>query len=345
MKTGCYTALITPFSSNNGVDEEGLERLVEFQMLNGVAGIVASGTTGESPTLSWAEHNKVTERVVGAMKGRGLCIAGSGSNSTTETLEATGHAVRAGAGAMLLVDPYYNGPSSLEIRKEYLEPVAGRFPDTIIIPYLVPARTGTQLLPEDLALAGSRFPNVSAVKDATGNFDNMRRIRQCCGENISILSGDDNLTCRIMTDPLINACGVISVYSNIFPRAVSQMVTAVAQGESGVAARLEGQMSPLLELVTITTKETTSYGPISCRARNPLPVKTLMAVLGLPSGRCRRPLGRMTVRGMETLLAAARKIFAASPELFDPLAEFFDVDVDTRLNDTGCIKELAYDSY
>lgn len=344
MISGCYTALITPLE-NGRVDEEGLDRLVEFQMQNGVAGIVAMGTTGESPAFDWKEHNQVTERIVGTMKGRGLCIAGSGSNSTAETLEATEHAVRAGAQAMLLVDPYYNGPSSLEIRKEYIEPVAGRFPKTIIIPYLVPGRTGTQLLPEDLALAGSRFPNVSTVKDATGNIDNMRRIRQCCGERMSILSGDDNLTCRMMTDPLIRACGVISVYANIFPRALSQMVSAVAQGKSDVAGRLEGQLTPLLELVTVTTTETTPYGPVNCRARNPLPVKTLMAVLGMPSGSCRRPLGRMTAGGLEKLVTAARTIYADAPELFAPMADFFDVDVEARLNDAGVIRQLIYDSY
>jgi 4-hydroxy-tetrahydrodipicolinate synthase len=344
MISGCYTALITPLD-NGRVDEEGLDRLVEFQMTNGVAGIVAMGTTGESPAFDWKEHNQVTERIVRVMKGRGLCIAGSGSNSTAETLEATGHAVRAGARAMLLVDPYYNGPSSLEIRKEYIEPVAERFPDTTIIPYLVPARTGTQLLPEDLALATGRFPNIGAVKDATGNFDNMKRIRQCCGDKMIILSGDDNLTCRMMSDSGIRAGGVISVYANIFPRALSGMVAAAARGDYEAAGRLEKSLSPLLELVTVTTTEMTPYGPVSCRARNPLPVKTLMAVLGMPSGSCRRPLGRMTAAGLEKLLTATRAMFSASPDLFAPMAGFFGVDVESRLNDTARIRQLIYESY
>ncbi|MEW6078077.1 MAG: 4-hydroxy-tetrahydrodipicolinate synthase [Thermodesulfobacteriota bacterium] len=344
MISGCYTALITPLDKGR-VDEEGLDRLVEFQMTNGVTGIVAMGTTGESPAFDWQEHNQVTERIVRAMKGRGMCIAGSGSNSTVETLEATGHAAKAGARAMLLVDPYYNGPSSLEIRKEYIEPVAERFPDTTIIPYLVPGRTGTQLLPEDLALAAERFPNIGAVKDATGSFDNMKRIRHCCGEKMAILSGDDNLTCRMMSDPQIRACGVISVYANIFPRALSEMVAAMARGRGEVALGLEKQLSPLLELVTVTTTETTPHGPVSCRARNPLPVKTLMAVLGMPSGSCRRPLGRMTAAGLEKLLAATRTMFSASPELFAPMADFFKVDVASRLNDTARIRQLVYESY
>jgi 4-hydroxy-tetrahydrodipicolinate synthase len=344
MESGCYTALITPFL-DDAVDEKGLERLVEFQMLNGVSGIVAVGTTGESPTLGWEEHNQVTERIAHMIKGKGLCIAGTGSNNTAETLAATGHSVKAGAEALLLVDPYYNGPSSLEIRKEYIEPVARQFPDTIVIPYVVPGRTGTQLLPEDLALAGERFPNVRAVKDATGNFDNMRRIRECCGDNFALLSGDDNLTCRMMADPLINACGVISVYANIFPGAMSQMVAAAARGESEVAGRLEKKMGPLLELVTVTTTETTPHGPVMCRARNPLPVKTLMAVLGMPSGQCRRPLGKMTAAGLEKLLAATREILTVSPELFAPLEAFFGIDVETRLKDPDVFRALVYESY
>ncbi len=344
MESGCYTALITPFIDDK-VDAEGLERLVEFQMLNGISGIVAVGTTGESPTLGWEEHNQVTERIARMIKGKGLCIAGTGSNNTAETLEGTAHSVKAGAQAVLLVDPYYNGPSSLEIRKEYIEPVAREFPDTTVIPYVVPGRTGAQILPEDLALAGERFPNVCAVKDATGNLDNMRRTRQCCGENFSILSGDDNLTCLMMADPLIRAGGVISVYANIFPGAMSEMVTAAARDEREVAGRLEKQLGPLLELVTVTTTESTPHGPVACRARNPLPVKTLMAVLGMPSGGCRRPLGRMTATGLDKLLTAAREMLAESPELFTPIADFFGIDVEARLNDPDAIKQLVYDAY
>ncbi len=344
MLSGCYTALITPFT-DDGVDEEGLEKLIEFQMANGVAGIVAAGTTGESPTLNWAEHNQVTEKIARMLNGKGMCIAGSGSNNTAETLDASRHAIEAGAEALLLVDPYYNGPSSLEIRKEYIEPVAQAFPDTTIIPYVVPGRTGTQLLPEDLALASEGFPNVCAVKEATGDIENMRRIRQCCGKDFAILSGDDNLTCRIMSDPLIKASGAISVYANLFPRAMSQMVNAALEGNDGIAVRLEGQLESLLELVTVTTTETTPHGPVRCRARNPLPIKTLMRVLGMPSGPCRQPLGRMTPGGLEKLLTAVRSMFTISPELFRPIEDFFNVDVEVCLHDYMSFTSLFYDIY
>lgn len=156
MMTGSYTALATPFA-DDGIDSEGLDRLTEFQISNGITGILAVGTTGESPVLTWDEHNAVVETVAKKTKGRCRCIAGTGSNNTKEAITATGHAVRLGADAVLLVDPYYNGPSSLEIRKEYIGPVAAAFPDIQIIPYVIPGRTGTQLLPEDLALLNKEF--------------------------------------------------------------------------------------------------------------------------------------------------------------------------------------------
>ncbi|MFO8049316.1 MAG: 4-hydroxy-tetrahydrodipicolinate synthase [Desulfosudaceae bacterium] len=344
MISGCYPALITPFQ-DGAVDYEGLSRLVDFQIANGVSGIVAVGTTGESPTLDWNDHNRVIEMIAAKTRGNLQCIAGTGSNNTAETLAATEQAVRAGAEAVLLVDPYYNGPSSLEIRREYIEPVAARFPDTGVIPYVVPGRTGAQLLPEDLALAYGRFKNVNTVKEATADPDNMRRVRQCCGPDFTILSGDDNLTFQLMADPDIRAGGVISVYANIFPKAISEMTMAARQGELDQARRLADQLAPLLELVTVSTTETTPYGEVVCRARNPLPVKTLMAVLGMPAGDCRQPLGRMTAKGLDKLLSAAGKVFEAAPELFQPAASCFGIDVADRLNDPDIRKQLAYQSY
>jgi len=172
MITGCFTALITPFS-NFVVDYENLGKLVDFQIKNGITGILAVGTTGESPSLTWDEHNKVIENIAKKTKGKCVCIAGTGSNNTNETISATEHAVDIGVDAVLLVDPYYNGPSSLEIRREYIEPVAKAFPDIEIIPYVIPGRTGTQLLPEDLAILNKKFKNVNTVKEATGNIDNI----------------------------------------------------------------------------------------------------------------------------------------------------------------------------
>jgi 4-hydroxy-tetrahydrodipicolinate synthase len=344
MQPGCYTALITPFAGG-AVDDAGLRQLVTFQIENGITGLLAVGTTGESPTLTWEEHNRVIAMVAGMTRGRCLCIAGTGSNNTAETLEGTRYAVAAGADAVLLVDPYYNGPSSLEIRREYVGPVAEAFPDTHVIPYVIPGRTGAQLLPEDLALLHRQYPNLHTVKEATGDLANMRRTRACCGPDFVIFSGDDGMTFDMMHDPAIAAAGVISVISNIAPRAVGEMVSLMAAGRHEEAASLRHALDPLFNLVTVKTTEQTPFGDVTCRARNPLALKTLMTVLGMPSGGCRRPLGRMSAKGLETVISAARLVQAQNPEIFAPLAAFFKVDVTARLQDPANWRGLAYDTY
>ncbi|MDX9785539.1 MAG: 4-hydroxy-tetrahydrodipicolinate synthase [Desulfobacterales bacterium] len=344
MINGCYTALITPFQAD-GVDYNGLARLVTYQIENGISGILAVGTTGESPTLNWAEHIRVIEQVAKASKGRIQCIAGTGSNNTAEALTGTRHAVEVGVDAVLLVDPYYNGPSSQEIRKEYVAPIAKAVPGTQVIPYIIPGRSGTQLLPEDLALLAREFDNVQTVKDATGNLENMRRTRACCGPAFSILSGDDGLTYEMMTDAAISAAGVISVFSNLFPRAVSDMVRYLQGGEVEKARALNIALDPLFQLVSVKTMETTPWGHVVCKAKNPLAIKTLMAILGLPAGFCRPPLGKLSQNGLETVLAAARKVLATAPELFEPVAAFFKVNVEERLDTPKFREGLYYETY
>lgn len=344
MQAGCFTALITPFSGD-AVDYDGLSRIVDFQIANGITGILAVGTTGESPTLSWDEHITVIDTIAEKTREKCICIAGTGSNNTSETLSATEHAARAGIEAVLLVDPYYNGPSSIEIRKEYVAPVAAKFPATQIIPYVIPGRTGAQLLPADLAMLARDYPNVASVKEATGSLDNMRLTRQCCGPDFIILSGDDGITYDMMTDPQIKGAGVISVMSNLAPKAVTDMVTLLNEGDTAGAEKLKNALDPLFNLVSIKTTETSSYGEVVCKARNPLPIKTLMQILGLPSGDCRRPLGKLTKAGLDQLLAAARTVQAQSPEILKPAAEFFNVDIDERLNNEKYWEGLYYEAY
>jgi 4-hydroxy-tetrahydrodipicolinate synthase len=344
MKTGCYTALITPFNGER-VDVAGIEKLVNYQIQSGITGVLAVGTTGESPALSWEEHHQVTQVIASACKGKCLCIAGTGSNNTQEALEASRHAVNLGVDGLLLVDPYYNGPSSLEIRKEYVEPVAAAFPDTQVIPYVIPGRTGTQLLPQDLAIAYKAYPNVATVKEATGNLDNMRLTRKCCGPDYTILSGDDALTYDMMTDSGILAGGAISVMSNVVPAAMAKLVRLLVEKDNSEAMKLKNALDPLFELVTVKTSEATPYGDVVFRARNPLAIKTLMAILGMPSGGCRRPLGKMTQTGLEKILSAARAVQKDNPELLQPVAEFFGVNIAERLNTPVYWKGLAYDRY
>jgi 4-hydroxy-tetrahydrodipicolinate synthase len=344
MFRGCYTALMTPFK-NHDVDYEDLEKLVEFQIQGGVRGILAVGTTGESPTLTWEEHNKVVKVVAENTKGQCQIIAGTGSNNTRESLESTQHAVHAGVEAVLLVDPYYNGPSSLEIRREYVAPVANMFPQTQIIPYIIPGRTGAQLLPEDLAILHSQFPNMSSVKEATGDLENMKRTRNYCGEDFSILSGDDDKTYAMMMDPMIKASGVISVASNIAPKAVTDMTTLLNKGKQAEAEKLMVALKPLFGIITVKTQENTPYGEVLCRARNPLPTKTLMSILGIPVGPCRQPLGKMTKKGIDVVLDAGRTVWKNNPEILTPVADFFGVDIEARLYDETRLQELIYTDY
>jgi len=344
MNTGCYTALVTPFKGD-AVDEDGLNRLIDFQIENQITGILAVGTTGESPVLSWEEHNRVIEIVAKKTQDKCLCIAGTGSNNTKEALAATEHAVEAGADAVLLVDPYYNGPSSLEIRREYVGPVAKVFPDVQVIPYVIPGRTGAQLLPEDLALLNKEYANVNTVKEATGNLENMKRTRECCGSDFIIFSGDDGLTYEMMTDPKINAAGVISVASNVAPGAVTRMVRLLEQGDTAEAEKLLSALNLLFNLVTVKTMEKTPYGEVVCRARNPLAMKALMSILGMPSGGCRQPLGKMTENGLEKVLNAAREVQTDAPEIFEPVADFFSVNIEDRLNNPSVFEGLYYEEY
>lgn len=344
MQSGCYTAIITPFAGD-AVDYDGIDRLVDFQITNGITGVLAVGTTGESPALSWNEHNQIIERIAKQTRDKSLCIAGTGSNNTREALEATRHAAQAGVDAVLLVDPYYNGPSSMEIRREYVAPIAAAFPDLQVIPYVIPGRTGAQLLPEDLGLLSQKYKNVSSVKEATGNLTNMRRTRTCCGPNFTIFSGDDGMTYDMMTDLEISAGGVVSVISNIAPAAVVELVQLLASRQFEAAEALKNALTPLFGLVTVATTEKTPFGTVTARFRNPSAIKALMTILGMPCGGCRRPLGRMTPNAIEVVLEAARKVQATNPDIFRPCAEFFGVDIDARLNDPNAWKNLVYSEY
>ncbi|MEM2091948.1 MAG: 4-hydroxy-tetrahydrodipicolinate synthase [Candidatus Bathyarchaeia archaeon] len=342
---GCYTALITPMKKDYEVDFEGLRRLVEFQIEEGVSGLLAVGTTGESPTLTHDESLMVIRETYELAGGKCVTIGGTGSNCTEKTIEMTREVYDFGVRCVLLVDPYYNGPSSLEIRREYIEPVARMFPEVQVIPYVIPGRTGTQLMPQDLAILHSQFENVRAVKEATGNIENMKLTRKLCGEDFDILSGDDDKTYEMMVNPEIRASGVISVTSNVAPRATQNLTKAILEGRLSEAEKILEALKPLFSIVTVRTEETTPYGNVACRARNPLPYKTLMSVLGMPSGPCRRPLGKMTRRGLEVVLNAARLVYERNPEILKPIEDFFDVDLSKRLYDKSFWEGLAYDQY
>jgi 4-hydroxy-tetrahydrodipicolinate synthase len=167
---GCWTAMITPFNRKGEVDFEGLEKNVRFLIENG-SNLVPTGTTGESPTLDWREHDRVITKTVKLAKGKAFVIAGTGSNSTSEAMRGSKHAVEVGAQGVLLVDCYYNGPSSLELRTQYYEVIAKAFRKTFVVPYIIPGRTGTKMEVEDLAILHRKYKNVRSVKEATGDLE------------------------------------------------------------------------------------------------------------------------------------------------------------------------------
>jgi 4-hydroxy-tetrahydrodipicolinate synthase len=328
---GVWTALATPFNRKGEIDFEGLEKNIEFQIANG-AHLIPTGTTGESPTLDWKEHDRVITKTVKLAKGRAFVMAGTGSNSTQEAFRGTKHAVEVGAPAVLLVDCYYNGPSSFELRTEYYERIAKAFRKTFVTPYVVPGRTGTKLEVEDLAILHRKFKNVRSVKEATGDLERMARTRTLLGENFDILSGDDDKTYEMMTRQDIRSSGVVSVISNIVPGPIAEMAKAILSGDMQKANRLKEALDPLFKLVTVNTVESYEGFEVPCKFRNPVPIKTIMKGLGLPSGPCRPPLGKMAPKGLDVVRKILREVHERNPEIFRPLEDFYKVNMEDRIS-------------
>jgi 4-hydroxy-tetrahydrodipicolinate synthase len=342
-----WTALVTPFSTDRQVDHDSLRRLIEFQIEEGVDGVLPCGTTGESPTLSWQEHDAVVEATVRAVEGRTAVLAGTGSNNTDEAIRGTAQAKDVGATAALLVDCYYNGPSTLELRTEYYERVLDEVADIPIVPYVIPGRSGCALSAADLAVLHLNDPKrVPAVKQATGDLDRMRLDRKLAGPALSILSGDDELTLTMMRDADIKACGVISVLSNLVPGAMTSMIRAEQSGDTEESDRLARVLEPIIQLVTcsVTSVRTLPNGQsveVTDKFRNPVPIKTMMAGLGILSSAKRAPLGRMSSAAVKQCREALRAVHEEDPGVLGPIEEAFDVRVGQRLGDDGVWSTLA----
>jgi 4-hydroxy-tetrahydrodipicolinate synthase len=327
---GCWTALVTPFTEQGALDLEGLRKNVTFQ-IEGGTNVIPTGTTGESPTVDWREHNQIIEEVVKLATGRSFVMAGTGSNSTEEALRGTKHAVEVGVEGVLLVDCYYNGPSSLELRTEYYEVIAKAFPQTVITPYVIPGRTGTQLEVEDLAILHRNYKNVRAVKEATGDLERMAKTRRLLGDSFDILSGDDDITFAMMTRDDIKAQGVVSVISNVVPGALAEMTAALNRGDMTRGKELAQALDPLFKIVTVKTVEEYEGFQVPCKFRNPSAIKTLMRGLGMPAGPCRPPLGRMTPTATAVVREAIRTVYENNREVLTPIADFYKVDLEERI--------------
>lgn len=344
---GAWTAMVTPFAGDRTIDQDALRRNIDFQVGQGISGILPVGTTGESPVLSWKEHEEVIDKSIEFAAGRTRVLAGSGSNSTREAIDGAKHAHESGADAVLLVDCYYNGPSSLELRKEYYEAVLDAVPGVHVVPYVIPGRTGCELAVEDLAILAANYEGVHAVKEATGNIERMKRTRDLCGPEFQIMSGDDDVTFKIMTDPEIRASGVISVMSNIAPAAIEKMTRAILESRMDEAARLLDALSPLFGIVTVKVENEREISPgrkitVTDKFRNPQAIKTAMNGLGMHCGPCRRPLGRMTRAGVAVVRAALRETHRKDPSILKPIEDAYGVKIQQRLDDDVIWSALAY---
>lgn len=287
MFKGSYVALVTPFR-NGRVDEARLKWLVDYHAERRTDGLVPCGSTGESATLSHAEHKRVVEVVVKAARGRLPVIAGAGSNSTAETLDLVKHAARSGADAALLVVPYYNKPTPRGLHEHFRQVAkATRLP---LILYNIPGRTGINMPVETVVQLARDCPTIVGIKEASGSMDYTSQLLTTLNASrFTVFSGDDSLTLPLLS---LGAKGVISVIANILPSAMAELCRHWALGNPRRALELHEQMFPLMRALFFET--------------NPIPVKAAMARLKLCREELRLPLVPMGAEPRKKLLAALK---------------------------------------
>lgn len=284
---GSIVALVTPFTEH-GVNEQKLADLVEFQIKSGTHGIVPCGTTGESPTLSHEEHDRVIEIVVDTVKGRIPVIAGTGSNSTAEAVRLTKHAEDAGADAALVVTPYYNKPTQKGLYLHF-KAVA----DSVKIPlilYNIEGRCARNIETETVKKLAKDCKNIVGVKEASGNVLQAKSVKEACGKKFALLSGDDALTIPMMK---LGGSGVISVVANIIPKEVAEVVNLMLKGQVKEAEAKQERLLPLIKAMFIET--------------NPIPVKTACGLMGLCSPLVRLPMCPLEPKNLAQLKAVLKQ--------------------------------------
>ncbi|HEY4302091.1 MAG TPA: 4-hydroxy-tetrahydrodipicolinate synthase [Candidatus Didemnitutus sp.] len=282
--TGAITALVTPFAKG-AVAYPELRKLVDWQIKQGINGLVPVGTTGESPTLDYEEHLEVIRTVIDQARGRVPVIAGTGSNSTKEALYLTREAHGAGADAMLVVAPYYNKPTQEGLFLHFS--AIAEATDRPIILYSIPGRCGIEIGVGTVERLRSRYRHVNHIKEAGGSVDRVDQLTQALGDSVTVLSGDDPLTLPFMA---IGARGVISVASNLYPRAVARLTALALAGDYARAMALHRKLYPVFKAIFIES--------------NPTPIKDAMARAGIISSpEVRSPLCGLTATSRKTLFA------------------------------------------
>ncbi|MFL6545420.1 MAG: 4-hydroxy-tetrahydrodipicolinate synthase [Candidatus Udaeobacter sp.] len=273
MFRGTFTALVTPFR-NGGVDVSAFEKLIETQIAGGITGIVAIGTTGESPTLSHKEREQLIRLAVATANKRCLVLAGTGSNATDHAVVDTKLAEKLGVDGALLVAPYYNKPSQEGLFRHFKSIAA--VTSLPIMLYNIPGRCGVDIMPETVVRLAKECRNIVSIKEASGSVERVSDLRRRLPESFTVLSGDDSLTLPFMA---VGAAGVVSVASNLFPSQVCGLVRACESGDFKSATQLHRKLLPLFKDLFIEP--------------NPVPVKTALGWRGVMSGEVRLPLCEM----------------------------------------------------
>jgi 4-hydroxy-tetrahydrodipicolinate synthase len=288
---GVFTALITPFDRQGAVDEAAYRKLIERQLAAGISGIVPCGTTGESPTLDFEEHERVIDVAVEMAKGKATVIAGTGSNCTDEAIELSVHAEKAGADAVLLVNPYYNKPTQLGMFRHF-KAIAESISIPVVL-YNIQGRTGVNLETKTLVALANECSNIIAVKEASGNLAQMKDVIASTKQpGFTVLSGDDSMTLDLIA---AGGHGVISVTSNLLPEKMMDMVTRALKGDLAGARALHDEMSELFCYLFIET--------------NPIPVKTVAAMMGMCEENFRLPLCELSSQeNRDKLISVVKKL-------------------------------------
>ncbi|TGM01415.1 4-hydroxy-tetrahydrodipicolinate synthase [Leptospira jelokensis] len=269
MFQGVYTAVITPFRQGK-IDYDSYFKILENQIRSGVAGVVPCGTTGESPTLSYEEHKELIQKTVQVVAGKIQVIAGTGSNSTKEAIELTESACADGVDGILTVNPYYNKPTQ-EGMFQHFTAIANVSSKPVML-YNIPGRTNVNLLPETVSRLAAH-PKIAAIKEATGDLGQMAKVISQCPSDFDLLSGDDNLTLPVLS---IGGKGVVSVVSNLFPRACVDMVSLYLRGDLEASKKIYYKLLPVFVNAFIET--------------NPIPIKAAMSWFGYCTNELRLPM-------------------------------------------------------
>lgn len=283
--TGTFTALITPFNADGSVDFSALRELVQWQIENGVEGLVPVGTTGESPTLDFEEHIRVIQTTVEAAAGKAVIIAGTGANSTSEAISLTKEILHSGVDATLQVTPYYNKPNAEGLFRHFSAIADLGLP---VVLYNVPGRASKEI-PLDTVVRLAGHPNIAAIKEAAGSVERVSAIRNAC--ELPVLSGDDSLALPMIS---VGACGVVSVASNVIPKEMSAFIRLALSNDLAGARELHRIYYPLFHNLFIDT--------------NPIPVKTALALMSRVGPTFRLPLCEPSEPVREQLIRTLRSL-------------------------------------